>query len=75
MRIFNVFYYYIQGILNDVNYVALVDVMSDFGCCNWLFLLKEKVHFWVYNGLGVEMNKTDTIVPVVRCSFNLLGRK
>ena len=29
----------------------------------------------MYNGLGVEMNKTDTNVPVVRCSFNLFGRK
>ena len=34
MKIFNVFNYYIQGILNNLNYIVLVDVMSDFGCCN-----------------------------------------
>ena len=34
-----------RGILNDVNYIVLVVVMSDFGYCNCLFLAKEKVHF------------------------------
>lgn len=29
----------------------------------------------MYNGLEVEMNKTDTNVPVVGCSFNLFGKK
>jgi len=45
VKIFNVFNHYIPGILNDVNYIVLVVVMSDFGYCNWLFLAEEKVLF------------------------------